>query len=686
MFDAEPAHAGGIGVVDGAAHADERPAAGRLRAVTPAELAWIALVPCALATLAAILVLGPPVGHLLAQHSSDQLWPSDWWESRGRLEPVKHGRYLVALVAPLLYAALVLAASRRPPRLQPAAIRALVAVGQVAAVAFAVVQLLAQHEVIPAGRPLAPLFEAELVVAAGALALAVALAPRAARVREAIGRAARERAATRFACAAVAVLFATTWLIKAIDTDRLVEDAGVMNWTLNDPFAVLNGRTPLVDYHQIYAKLLPYPTALVMALFGETTFVYTLFMTVLSILAALAVYAVLRRLTRSPLFALALFVPFLALSASGDTTTLPAMWPMRYGTAYLIAWLTARHLDGARPRRLWPLFLVGAIATIDDLDFGVAALAATVVALLVARPPRSRRQLGRTAAEAAAGLLGGVALVSAFTLARSGSLPSVGVLLEWPRIFLDLGWFALPMPNLGVHVLYYGTFAAAIGVAAVRLAMRSEDRLLTSMLAWAGVFGLLAGAYYVGRSDEIKLESLFSTWAFALALLAIVCVRALAARAWRAPTIAELLVFYGIALALCTVKAMPRPDATIARLTSHQPPPQYRSFAEHFIRPHVQRGEKVVILLPLSFRIAREMRLVNVAPYELSNAVVTRRQMQTLIDTIQRENVTEIFMPQPGYRLLGDDEAAPEQVQLLEEQGFEQGAVSSGALELRRVG
>ena len=41
-----------------------------------------------------------------------------------------------------------------------------------------------------------------------------------------------------------------------------------MTWTLNDAFAVLDGRTPLVDYHLIYAKLLPYPAALVLLAFG----------------------------------------------------------------------------------------------------------------------------------------------------------------------------------------------------------------------------------------------------------------------------------------------------------------------------------------------------------------------------------------------------------------------------------
>lgn len=681
----EHASSGGIVVVGDAARQRTEPAA-RPRALTPAELAWLALLPCALLALAAILALGPPLSHLLAHRGSDALWPPDWWESHGRPEPVKHARYLIAVAAAPLYGGLVLLGARRPPRLRPLAIRALVLAGQAALLAFVVVEVLGQQNVIPPGRELAPMFETRTLAAAGAIGLALALVPRWQRIRDAAARVARERASTRAICAAIAVLFTATWLLEVIDTDRLVEDAGVVNWTLNDVFAVFDGRTPLVNYHQIYAKLLPYPTALAMAAFGETTFVFTLFMAVLAMLALLAVYALLRRLTRSSPFALALFVPFAALSDVGHTMILPAMWPMRYGGAYLMAWLTARNLDGARPRRLWPLFLIAAIVAIDDLDFGVAATVASAAAILCARPPRARRAAARMAADAGAGLLGGIALVTLFTLVRSGSPPSLGVLLEWPRVFVDLGWFAMPMPNLGLHVVFYATFAAAIGVAAVRLASRAQDVLLTSMLAWAGVFGLLAGGYYVGRSDEIKLESLFSAWALALALLTIVCVRALAARRWRAPAISELLVLYALGLAICTIAGIPRPGPAIARLTRHEPPPQYRPTAERFIRPHVVRGEKVAILLPLSFRLAYELGLVNVAPYEFMNAVVTRDEMQTLLGAIRREGVREVFMPQPGYRILGDAEAAPEQVQALEEAGFQQGSIVEGMLELRRTG
>lgn len=685
MFEVERARAGGIGVVGDGAQRRAAARTARSRALAPAELAWIALVPGALLTLAAILALGPPLAHLLAHRSSDALWPPGWWESKGRPEPVKHARYLIAVAAPPLYGAFVLLAARRPPRLRPPAIRVLVLAGQIALLAFVVVEALGQQNVIPPGRELAPVFEAKLLAEAAAIGALLAIVPRWSRLTDAVVRLARERTSTRAVCAALAVLFTATWLIEVIDTDRLVEDAGVMNWTLNDVFAIFDGRTPLVDYHPIYAKLLPYPSALVMAAFGETTFVFTAFLCVLCVLALLGVYALLRRVTRSSPLALALFVPFVALSDVGHPMILPAMWPMRYGGAYLLAWLTARHLDGARPQRLWPLFLAAAIVAVNDLDFGVAATVASAAAVLCARPPRSLRAAGWMAADAAAGLLGGLAIVGLFTLVRSGSLPSLGVLLEWPRIFVDLGWFALPMPSLGLHVVFYATFGAAIALAAVRIAARASDRLLTSMLAWAGVFGLLAGAYYAGRSDEIKLESIFSTWAFALALLTVACVRALAARRWRAPTIPELLVLYALGLAICTLKDIPRPGPTIARLTTHEPPPVYRPTAERFIRPHVRRGEKVAILLPLSFRLAYELGLVNVAPYEFMNAIVTREQMQTLLDTVEREHVREIFMPSPGYRILEEAEADPAQVQLLEQAGFRQGAQHNGMLELQRT-
>jgi hypothetical protein len=654
-------------------------------ALTASELAWVVLLPCALIGLAAVLALGPPLGHALLGRSSDALWPPTWWAAQGRTEPVEHGRFLIALLAPVGLTAAVLVGARHPPRLRPTTTRVIVATSQASLLGFVVVALLGQRGLLFDERPLWPVFDDTMLVVASVLVLVLLLTMRAPPIAAAVRWIARERRLTRIGCSAAAVAISAIWLLEAIETDRLGEEIGLMNWTLNDAFAVLNGHDPLVDYHLLYAKLLPYPAALALSTIGQTGFVYSLFMTALSLLALIAVYAIFCRVTGSSLSALALFVPFVALGDMRHTMLMPAMWPMRYGGAYLLAWLTIRHLDGRRPQRMWLLFLVAGIVTINDLEFGLAALTASAVALVYARPPRSARDLLPLAAAVGAGVAAAIASVCVLTLARAGTLPKPGLLLEWPRIFTDVGWYSLPIPSVGLHLAIYATLCGAITVATVRLARGAGDVLLTSMLVWSGVFGLLAAGYYAGRSDDAKLAAMFSAWAFAIALLTVVCVRALSARRWRAPSVAELLVLLGFGLSICAVSQLVSPFTLIRRLTTPLPAPQYRPVVEQLIAQRVSPGEKVVILVPESFRIAYELGVDNVAPYPLQIAIVTRSEMQTLIDVIERERVDEVFVPTPGARLLGEGDTALEQVQRILAAGFTLGVQANGILELRRV-
>ena len=637
------------------------------------ELAWILLVPCALVALAAVVLLAQPLGDVLVRPSDDPLWPPTWWAARGGPEPLEQARYLLAVGAVPLFAGLVLAGAGRAPRLSPLVVRAGVLAGQLLLAGFVALAVLGQRGDVFVGRPLPPVFgDVTLAVAAALTAVAV-LALRRPAVGAWAARVARETPARRRAAFAVATVFAAVWLLEAVTTDRLGEDIGLMNWALTDVFAMLNGRTPLVDYHLLYATLLPYPSALVLAVFGETALVFTTFMTLLSLLSLLAVFAILRRVARSSLLALGLFAPFVALGDVDNTMIMPAQWPMRYGGAYVLAWLTLRHLDGRRPRRAWLLFLAGALIALDNTDFGVAALIATVAAVACVRPPLSRGAAWALARDLAGGVAGAVALVCAGTLLRAGELPDPALLTEWPRIFSSLGLLSLAMPTAGLHLAIYATCAGALVAAAVRLrdgAERDDDALLTSMLAWAGVFGLLAGSYYVGRSDDLKLVSLFSAWAFALVLLTVVCVRALAARGWRSPTVAELLVLFGFAVAVCTVANVSPPWTQVSRLTSATPEPTYRETAKQFVSEWTQRGEAVVITLPEGFRIARELGLRNVSPYVISTAIVTRGQLQNVIDAAKREGVHDVFVPATTVALVGEAQTAPEQVEMLAAAGW----------------
>jgi hypothetical protein len=666
---------------DGAEPGTARAAA---RALTPAELAWLALIPCALLALAALVALGPPLGDAIVRSDPDPLWPVNWWTTVGEPQPLQQGRSAIALLAPVALAAAILWGARRAPRLSRRAVQTITLVSQSLVVALVVLAVLGQRNAVLADpfRPLPPIFGVRAFAVAGLLVAVALVALRRTWLADALARLSRDTTAGAVVCFGVAALVAASCMLVEVQTDRLTEDFGQLNWTLNDVFAVLNGRTPLVDYHMIYGRLVPVIAAPVLAALGTTALVYTTLMAGLSVLALLCVYAIFRRLSGSSLLALGLFVPFLALTGVGRTTTLPALWPMRYGGVYLLAWLTARHVARGDARHVWALFAVGGLVMLNNLEFGLGAVLATLVALLCGGRPHGGRELLRLTAHVVGGLLLAGVLVSAFTLLRAGALPSTTIVLEWPRIFTNLGWFALPMPAAGLHLALYATFVAAVAVAAVRVARGARDVPLTSMVAWAGVFGLVAALYYVGRPDDSRLYSMLSTWAFALMLLTIVTVRELARRGWRGVQLAHLLVLFGFALAVCSIARISLPAAELDRLTAAAPDPVYRALAERFVRERTRRGDAVVILLPEGYRIAHDLGLRNVAPYGMQNAVVTRGQMQRVIDVARAEGATRIFVPATGSRIAGEGDTAPEQVLMFGGAGFPLRSSANGFAEL----
>jgi hypothetical protein len=656
----------------------------RARRIAPDEFAWAAAAPAAALSVAVIFALGPLLGELVFQGASDPLWPTEWWETHGYAEPTKHARYLLAVIAPLLFAATVLWSTRRRWMLPPRLVRNLVLGSQSLLVALAAVALIDQHVVLEILQPLPPIFGTASVAAAAVITLVAVALSRREDVTRRVAAIAGETTGRRAAGLAVAVCFTAIWLLKVPLLDGPPEETSSFNlaWTLNDAFAVLDGRTPLVDYHPIYAKLLPYPTALWLSVFGETTLAYTVLMAVLDGLALLAVYSVFRRLAGSSLVALALFLPFVAVSdinrlvtpeGTVSPMTLAAMWPMRYGEAFLLAWLTARRLARPMSRPLWPLFLVGGLVAVDNLEFGLGAVAASIVALLAVRPTEWRRNGMRLAAAAAAGLLAAVTATCLLTVLRAGALPNPGIFLEWPRIFTGLGWFSLPLPTVGLHLAVYATFVGAIVTGAVRVARREDDVLLTGMLLWSGVFGLAAGGYFVARPDVFKMTAMLSAWSFALTPLVIVCVRALPASRGRRPQFAHLLVMFGFALSLTTLARLSPPHEQLRRLASDEAVPVYRPLAEQFVRTHTRPGENVAILVPMSFRIAHELGLRNVSPYPFENAIVTRGQMDRLIAALRRGHVRTVFMPTPGRLLALEGEAPPAHMQVLMREGYARG-------------
>jgi hypothetical protein len=642
-------------------------AASAARAPRAAELAWLLALPCAAVTLLAIVALGPFVGDALLPRPSLAFFAVPQLELAP--EPHEQGRFVVALLGPLLLAGATVLLARRGVRLRSTLVRPLVWTTQAALVAFAVVCLVVQRGLVfvaPIVEPITQQYFTNATLVASAVgAVAIVLAVRSARVRAVAVRWARETPARRVGWTLAAALLVVVWQLHAFNTEGTVFDenpsaAYHLQFTLDETFAVLNGRTPLVDFTAQYGSLWPYPVAAVMALLGTSVGVFTGLMCLISAVSMLAVYDVLRRVARSSLVALALFAPFLATSwfllrgppANRYTlATVFADYPIRFAGPWLLAWLTVRHLERERDERAtrtWPLFLVAGLVAMNNVDHGLPALGALLAALLWTAP-LARARLARLARDAALGLAAAFALVSLLTLVRAGALPDLALLLRFARLYAGAGYAMLPMPAVGVHLLVYVTFAAALAVATVR-ALRSAgepdaDRTLTGVLAFVAIFGLGSGSYYAGRSHPEVLVTSFAAWSLALALLTLLAVRRLAARPRRWPEPAVALCLMAFCVAACSLAQTPTPWSQLDRLRRTGEATLRAPAGQAFVAAQVRPGERVAILLQLGHRIAENVGVTNVSPYTTAFATPAVAQLQDVVRALRREGGRKVFVP-----------------------------------------
>lgn len=676
-----------MGVVEGvgAARSASRGRVGRV-SVGPDALAWLLAVPVALLAVALIALLGPSLGRLLHAGESPYTF---WRELRWAVvaEPTEQGRFLLALAAPLLFAGGLAALARRRLEL-PARIAALaVPLAQLCLLALAVVCVVVQQRLVyevPIYQPGVShrwrYFTPATLVAAGVLAAgAFAVLDRPA-WRARVAAALRETDRRRLAALLLAIVLTALWLLHAVNTDSSIMGTSSHEWspaqfTLDETYAILNGRTPLADFTAQYGSLWPYLPAAVLALTGTSFLAFSVTMCVITGIALVAVYALLRRIVGNGVSALALYLPLLATSLFMVGGTLTSrytfgdyfgVFPLRYAGPFLLAWLLTRQLDGVGPRRPAVLFLVGGLCVLNNAEFGLAALAATGTALVWTAADRSPRALGRLAGELALGLLAAYALVALVTLLRAGELPQLGRLFDYGRLY-SVGGFGLQRlhSTLGVHLILYATYVAAIGVATVRAIDRAPNRALTGMLAWCGVFGLASASYFMGRTHPELLIALFPTWALTLVLLTVEVVGRLGGRAGARPGLGTALVLAAAALTVPSLAQFPLPWTQLQRIGQETPsapliegeaplPVYSRAFlpdpaTRDFFAP--QPGAKVAILLTTGHQIAEAFGVENIARYTGYYSMPNRERLRTVVDDLRAEGGSTLFLPQ-----------APEQV------------------------
>jgi hypothetical protein len=634
-------------------------------ALSAGESTWIVALPCALLLLAIVVLLGPPLGRALFEPTgAEHIWPRYYSLNGVRPEPTEHARYVLALLAPaLVVGAAWLLRGRRLPAAVPAVATVLT---QVALVAFVVVCIVAQRDHLyeiaftgGRGGPHTIYFTNATLVVSVAIALLIAFALSRPTIVERIARLTRETPLRRAIAIGVAAVVTVAYLLSAYNTDGTINIAHGALWDhmafyVDEAFSILNGQAPLVDFHAQYGHLWAYIAAGGLTLFGASLGVYAAIMLAGTAGTMAVVFATIRRLVGgSSLLTAALFLPFVATSffmklGPFDNRYSPAslfsLFPIRYAGPFVLLWLLVRRLDRGSTRRLLPLLVFAGLVVINNPEFGVPGVGATLLALVWTLPDRSLRGIARLGLEALAGGVIAVALVSVLTLAVGGGLPHFGMLLLFPRIFGTEGFGLLPMPSIGFHLVVYVTFVAAIAVAAVR-GIGGEDRALSVALGWIGIFGLGVGAYFTGRSHPHVLIDLFCVWAYALVLLTIVAVRAIVQRPQRRPQLAELLVFAGLGVMVCSLAQIPTPWSQIERIRDSQPHDvRVVTAMEEAIRERTRAGEPVAVLVRPGHQISEEIGIRDVTPYANIDSMMTEQQWETAIETLERAHGNQLFV------------------------------------------
>jgi hypothetical protein len=667
------------------------PAGLRRRFAAPAEdLAWLGAIAAAAVLAAAFAWLAPALADLYPSPSQHFF---QTWAVKVNPEPLEDVRAMLALATPFAVAlgVLLLGTGRPPTRsLDPPIVGV-----QIAGVTLIALCVLRQpHALILAPDYLQPYLLSGPNLIAGVLigVVITAFLLRWSGPPPKLLPTLRRLAGRPRLVLALAALITLVFLLPAVITDATVGHNGI--WTSRDVglhaedyLAVVNGRTPLVDYIGEYANLLPFAVAPMLAGFGSSVTAFTVLMSALSAVAFLAVFGVFAEVTRRPWLALALFVPFLALSLFPWHDDGPyrqfdgnyyAILPDRLLGPFLLAWLCALTVRGRRVPG-WTLFLLAGLTAINNSEFGLGALIASALALMLGSErsiPLSRRLLD-LCRSAAIGLAAAVAIVCTVTLVRTGSFPDPALLNYYSRLVLRQSFGLLPMPSLGLHWAMYATYAGALVAATVRYVRREPDRTLTAMLAFAGAFGLISGMYYVGRSNELQLMILFPVWSLCLALVAWGAAGALRSARGDTVRLRRLLIpaaaaLIGFGVMVSAIYRVSPPWRQVRRIQETGPSSYDLPNAQRFIESHTHTGDRVLVLgTPVDHRLADRAGVINVSPLNSLIALISSGEAERSLDQLQDDHGTQVFEAVTERNTINRFNAIPEFATIMRQRGYQ---------------
>ena len=278
----------------------------RRLALAPEDLSWLGTIALAVALVAAASWIAPQLAKLYPDPADDVFAV---WRELIAPEPVEQARALLVLAAPFLLAGCVAAlATRRPAR---ASLDPLLVGAQVVALGL-VMMAVVEQERRSGFLPLDyfdPLLLSVPNLVAGVLIgvlLTAALLRWGEHPPQALERIGGRFTGVKGVASAIAVLVTAIWLLPAVVTDGTMVAggpiaAGHIPVQAEDYLAVVNGRTPLVDYIAQYANLLPLIVEPpVLTAFDSSMTSFSIALCMLSAIALLAIFGVFREVTQGP--------------------------------------------------------------------------------------------------------------------------------------------------------------------------------------------------------------------------------------------------------------------------------------------------------------------------------------------------------------------------------------------------
>ncbi len=436
-------------------------------------------------------------------------------------------------------------------------------------------------------------------------------------------------------------------------------------YTMADHLAVLNGRTPWVDYFSQYTQLLSYLGTLLFKMTGPSIGAYTSMMAALSLLEVMLVFWIFSKTTRRASHAGVLFVLWLGISffpfadwqqpSFYSPFTYFAGHPTRIlGPIMILAAMFSRELRPTSMKAIG-LGVLSGLVMINNVDFGLPAVGAMFVALLVTRGLRvPLRELGLIT-------LGiGLSVASFLTLCwmRGGSLPNVVGAFDIILAFGRYGFGALPLPREGLQWIIYLTSMMSCALAVLHLP-ESRPRLRNRAMAsvFIGVWVLGTAPYYLNRSHSDVLQFFFSIWALQVVFLALPLLEGPTRR--KLEFLPRAWIFIAFVFFTFAAFKLPYPWQQIARLSIPDEKPLAFEAWSSEVRALTQPGDPVALIHPWGFRIAEMSQTVNLFPFPQLGSIMIKAQLEVLEGVLRNRDIKLVWGETPDFI-----------IEVLERQGF----------------